>query len=173
MSLLDRSRPQESKISSRAIPRAALAACAAIALAVTGCSSPNTPAGGGLVGQTAPKFSAEPVGGAGPKSLDEAKGKVVILNGPSVSSIQDRVKGCQSVLSKTKIEIISDNQNAKATREGGLTVMQSLLTRFPKVDGVFTVCDQEAIGADLAAKQFNRKDFMIVSVDATRTGPRK
>ncbi|WP_025597378.1 ABC transporter substrate-binding protein [Burkholderia sp. WSM2230] len=95
------------------------------------------------------------------------KGKVVILNGPSVSSIQDRVKGCQSVLSKGKFEILSDNQNAKATREGGLTVMQSLLTRFPKVDGVFTVCDQEAIGADLAAKQFNRKDFVIVSVDGS------
>jgi ribose transport system substrate-binding protein len=95
------------------------------------------------------------------------KGKVVILNGPSVSSIQDRVKGCQSVLSKTKIEIISDNQNAKATREGGLTVMQTLLTRFPKVDGVFTVCDQEAIGADLAAKQFKRSDFIIVSVDGS------
>jgi ribose transport system substrate-binding protein len=95
------------------------------------------------------------------------KGKVVILNGPAVSSIQDRVKGCQSVLSKGKFEILSDNQNAKATREGGLTVMQSLLTRFQKVDGVFTVCDQEAIGADLAAKQLGRKDFMIVSVDGS------
>ncbi|QVN20346.1 ABC transporter substrate-binding protein [Burkholderia pyrrocinia] len=95
------------------------------------------------------------------------KGKVVILNGPSVSSIKDRVKGCKEVLSKGKFEILSDNQNAKATREGGLAVMQSLLTRFPKIDGVFTVCDQTAVGADLAAKQMNRKDFSIVSVDGS------
>jgi ribose transport system substrate-binding protein len=95
------------------------------------------------------------------------KGKVIILNGPAVSSIQERVKGCQSVLSKGKFEILSDNQNAKCTREGGLTVMQSLLTRFPKVDGVFSVCDQATLGADLTAKQFNRKDFFIVSVDGS------
>lgn len=50
------------------------------ALAVASCSSPNTPAGGGLVGQSAPKFAAEPIGGAGPKSLEEAKGKIVILD---------------------------------------------------------------------------------------------
>jgi ribose transport system substrate-binding protein len=95
------------------------------------------------------------------------KGKVVILNGPSVSSIKDRVKGCKEVLSKGKFEILSDNQNAKATRDGGLAVTQSLLTRFPKIDGIFTVCDQEAVGADLAAKQMNRKDFIIVSVDGS------
>jgi ribose transport system substrate-binding protein len=109
-------------------------------------------------GQMACQYLSDKLGG---------KGKVVILNGPAVSSIEDRVKGCQSVLSKGKFEILSDNQNAKATREGGLTVMQSLLTRFPKVDGVFTVCDQEAIGADLAAKQFSRKDVMIFSVDGS------
>jgi ribose transport system substrate-binding protein len=95
------------------------------------------------------------------------KGKVIILNGPSVSSIQDRVKGCKAVLSKGKFEILSDNQNGKATRDGGLAVAQSLMTRFPKIDGVFTVCDQEAVGADLAAKQLKRKDFIIVSVDGS------
>lgn len=95
------------------------------------------------------------------------KGKVIILNGPSVSSIKDRVKGCKEVLSKGNFEILSDNQNGKATRDGGLAVAQSLMTRFPKIDGMFTVCDQEAIGADLAAKQMNRKDFTIVSVDGS------
>ena len=95
------------------------------------------------------------------------KGKVVILNGPAVSSIKDRVKGCKAVLSKGKFEILSDNQNGKATRDGSLAVAQSLMTRFPKIDGVFTVCDQSAVGADLAAKQMNRKEFVIVSVDGS------
>lgn len=95
------------------------------------------------------------------------KGKVVILNGPPVSSVKDRVKGCKMALSKGKFEILSDNQNAKATRDGGLAVMQALITRFPKIDGVFTISDQEAIGADLAARQMKRKDLLIVSVDGS------
>ncbi|EEE09017.1 ABC transporter substrate-binding protein [Burkholderia multivorans] len=95
------------------------------------------------------------------------KGKVVILNGPAQSSIKDRVKGCLSVLKKGNFEILSDNQNGKATRDGGLAVAQSLMTRFKKIDGMFAVCDQEAIGADLAAKQMNRKEFKIVSVDGS------
>ncbi len=35
---------------------------------------------GGLVGSPAPDFSAEPVTGSGPKTLGEAKGKIVILD---------------------------------------------------------------------------------------------
>jgi ribose transport system substrate-binding protein len=34
--------------------------------------------------------------------------------------------------------------------------MQTLLTRFPDVNGVFSINDQMAIGANLAAKQLNR-----------------
>jgi ribose transport system substrate-binding protein len=44
-------------------------------------------------------------------------------------------------------------------------VMQSLLTRFPDIDGVFSINDQMAIGADLAAKQLNRKKLAITGID--------
>ncbi len=43
--------------------------------------------------------------------------------------------------------------------------MQSLLTRFPKVDGIFAINDPQAIGSDLAAKQQNRTGIVITSVD--------
>jgi ribose transport system substrate-binding protein len=43
--------------------------------------------------------------------------------------------------------------------------MIGLLSAYDKVDAVFTINDQEAIGADLAAKQLNRTDFFITSVD--------
>ena len=43
--------------------------------------------------------------------------------------------------------------------------MIGLLTAFDKIDAVFTINDQEAIGADLAARQLNRTDFFITSVD--------
>jgi ribose transport system substrate-binding protein len=96
------------------------------------------------------------------------KGDVVIINGPPVSSIIDRVKGCKQAFAKhPDIKILSDNQDGKASREGGLAVMQSLLTRFAKIDGVFGANDPTAIGADLAAKQLNRKEMIIAGVDGS------
>ncbi|WP_322092862.1 ABC transporter substrate-binding protein [Paraburkholderia bannensis] len=93
------------------------------------------------------------------------KGKVIIMNGPPVSSVLDRVRGCKETLAKGKFEIISDNQDGKGSRDGGMAVAQTLMTRFPQFDGIFAVNDQEAVGADLAAKQLNRSGVVIVSVD--------
>lgn len=94
------------------------------------------------------------------------KGNVIIINGPAVSSILDRVKGCKEVFAKNPgIKVLSDNQNAKGSREGGLEVMQGLLTRFDDVDAVFAINDPTALGAELAAKQLGRTDFIITAVD--------
>lgn len=94
------------------------------------------------------------------------EGNVIIINGPQSSSIIDRVKGCKSVFEKhSGINILSDDQNGKASREGGLDVMQSLLTRFDDVDAVFAINDPTAIGAELAARQLNRTEFFITAVD--------
>jgi len=94
------------------------------------------------------------------------KGNVAIMNGPPVSSVIDRVNGCKQVLAKHKdIKIVSDNQNGKGSREGGLEVMIGLLTANDDIDAVFTINDPQAIGADLAAKQLNRTDLIITSVD--------
>jgi ribose transport system substrate-binding protein len=96
------------------------------------------------------------------------KGDVVIINGPPVSSIIDRVKGCKNSFAKyPDIKILSDDQDGKASREGGLAVMQSLLTRFPKIDAVFGANDPTAIGAELAAKQLNRSEMIISGVDGS------
>ncbi len=94
------------------------------------------------------------------------KGDVVIINGPPVSAVIDRVAGCKDVFSKYKdINILSDNQNAGGSREGGLESMTALLSAFPKIDGVFAINDPSAIGADLAARQAGRKEFIITGVD--------
>lgn len=96
----------------------------------------------------------------------KGKGDVIIVNGPQVSSIVDRVKGCKAVFEKNPdIKILSDNQDGKGSREGGFAVAQSLLTRFPKVDAIFAVNDPTAIGVSLAAKQLNRNEFIITGVD--------
>jgi ribose transport system substrate-binding protein len=96
----------------------------------------------------------------------KGKGQVVIVNGPPVSAVTDRVAGFLEVIQKyPDIKIVSKDQNAGGSRDGGLRVMTDLLTAFPKIDAVFAINDPTAIGCDLAAKQAQRKDFFIVGVD--------
>ena len=98
----------------------------------------------------------------------EGKGDFLIINGPPVSSIIDRVTGCQEALAGyPDINLLSDDQDGKASRDGGFQVMQGLLTRFPKIDAVFGANDPTAIGAELAAKQFNRGEMIIGGVDGS------
>ncbi len=94
------------------------------------------------------------------------KGDMIIVNGPQVSSVIERVNGCKEVIAKHPgVKLLSFDQDAKGSRDGGLAVMQSLLTRFTKVDGVFAINDPTAIGAELAAKQMQRTNFPITAVD--------
>ncbi|MDQ2693778.1 MAG: ABC transporter substrate-binding protein [Pseudomonadota bacterium] len=108
-------------------------------------------------GELACQFIADKLGG---------KGNVVIINGPPVSAVVDRVNGCKAALEKhPDIKILSDSQDAKGSREGGLEVMTNLLTAFPDINAVFAINDPSAVGADLAAKQAQRTDLFITSVD--------
>ncbi len=94
------------------------------------------------------------------------KGNVIIQNGPQVTAVTDRVKGCKAALaSAPQIKVLSDDQDAKGSREGGLNAMQGYLTRFPKIDGLFAINDPQAIGSHLAAKQLKRSGIVITSVD--------
>ena len=94
------------------------------------------------------------------------QGNVVIQNGPQVSAVVDRVKGCKAVFAATPgIKVLSDDQDGKGSREGGMNVMLGHLTRFQKLDAVFTINDPQAIGTDLAARQLKRKGIVITSVD--------
>nr|WP_242040736.1 ABC transporter substrate-binding protein [Coleofasciculus sp. FACHB-1120] len=96
----------------------------------------------------------------------KGQGNVVIINGPPVASVVERVQGCLSVFSKyPNIKILSKDQNAEGSRDGGLRVMSDLLTSFPKIDAVFAINDPSGIGAELAATQAQRKEFFIVGVD--------
>ncbi len=108
-------------------------------------------------GEIACQYLADKLGG---------KGDIVIINGPQVSAVVDRVNGCKSALARhPAMKILSDNLDAKGSRDGGLAMMQGLLTRFAHIDGVFAINDPTAIGADLAAKQLHRDEMIITSVD--------
>ena len=108
-------------------------------------------------GQIACQFIIDKLGG---------KGNVIIENGPQVSSVVDRVVGCKKAFSAAPdIKILSSDQDAKGSRDGGLSVAQSLLTRFTKVDGFFAINDPQVIGSNLAAKQLGRTGIVMTSVD--------
>ena len=110
--------------------------------------------------------------GAGVNACDyiakklNGKGNVVIVNGPPVTAVTDRVKGCKQVFAKnTGIKVLSDNQDAKGSRDSGMAVMQDLLTANPKIDAVFAINDPTGIGAELAIKQAKRTGIFITAVD--------
>lgn len=108
-------------------------------------------------GEIACQFIVDKLGG---------KGDVIIINGPQVSAVIDRVVGCKKVFGAAPgIKVLSDDQDAKGSRDGGLNVMQSMLTRFEKIDAVFAINDPTGIGASLASKQANRTNLFITAVD--------
>jgi ribose transport system substrate-binding protein len=94
----------------------------------------------------------------------QGKGNVVIVNGPPVSAVMDRVTGCKAEFKKSPgIKILSDNQNAGGSRDGGMTTMSNLLAAHGKIDGVFAINDPTAIGAELAIRQAKRSDIKVIT----------
>ena len=94
------------------------------------------------------------------------KGKLVILSGPAVSSITDRVSGCMAKINAAPgIEVLSSDRNGGGSSEGAFSKMTDILTQFPHIDAVFAINDPTAIGVEEAARQAGRKEFFIVGID--------
>ena len=94
------------------------------------------------------------------------QGNVVIISGPPVSSIVDRVAGCLSILNATPgIRVLSSDRNGGGGSEGAFAKMTDVLTVFPHIDAVFAINDPTAIGVEEAARQAGRKEFFVVGVD--------
>jgi ribose transport system substrate-binding protein len=93
------------------------------------------------------------------------EGKVALINGPQVQGVIDRIAGCNQALAENPgIKIVADEEG-DASRDSGFSVMQRILTREGKVDGVFAINDPMAIGANLAAKQAGYSGITIGGFD--------
>ncbi|QGQ45427.1 ABC transporter substrate-binding protein [Metabacillus sediminilitoris] len=95
------------------------------------------------------------------------KGNIVIIDGPPVSAVTDRIKGFEDVIKESGIKVVA-KQNGEGNREKALSVMESVLQANPagSIDAVFAINDPEAIGVEIAQEQAGRKDeFFIVGVD--------
>jgi ribose transport system substrate-binding protein len=108
-------------------------------------------------GELACRYIAQKLGG---------KGDVVIISGPSVTSITDRMDGCLGVLKTIHgIRVLSSDRNGGGSVEGSAAKMTDVLTLFPRIDAVFAINDPTALGVEEAARQAGRKEFFIVGVD--------
>ena len=110
--------------------------------------------GGRLAGQTL----AGLIGG---------KGKVAIIDHPTVASVQERVRGFEEALKQFPgITIVarpsSDGQRARATQ-----VMEDLLQSHADLAGVFGINDDSALGATSVLESAGRTNIAVVGYDAT------
>lgn len=97
----------------------------------------------------------------------KGKGSIAIVDGPPVTAVIDRVKGCQEVLTANPNIKVVAKQVGNGDRDKGLELGTSILTANPRLDAVFAINDPTGLGVELAAKQARRTDFFIVAVDGS------
>jgi ribose transport system substrate-binding protein len=95
------------------------------------------------------------------------KGQVLVIDHPTVASVQDRVRGFEEGLKAYPgITIVakhsSDGQRAKATQ-----IMEDMLQAHRDLAGVFGINDDSALGAAGVIEAAGRKDIVVIGYDAT------
>jgi ribose transport system substrate-binding protein len=114
----------------------------------------NNEQGGELVGD----YLAEKLGG---------RGKIAIIDFPTVTSVQERVRGFEKAIAKHPgIEIVAKPAPEEALRAKAFPIAQDLLQSHPDLKGIFGINDDCALGAVQAAEATRRNDVVVVGFDA-------
>jgi ribose transport system substrate-binding protein len=100
-------------------------------------------------------------------SLIGGRGKVVIIDHPTVASVQERVRGFEEALKTYPAIAIVARQSSDGQRARATQVMEDLLQAHPDVAGVFGINDDSALGAVSVLESAGRKDVVVVGYDAT------
>lgn len=110
-----------------------------------------------MAGTLAAQYLADRLGG---------KGNIVVIDGPPVSAVTDRIKGFEEgIKAFPDIKVIA-KQNGEGNREKALSVMENILQANKNIDAVFAINDPEGVGVKIAAEQAGRgEEFFIVGVD--------
>jgi len=110
-------------------------------------------------GQLVGEYLAKSIGG---------KGKVAIIDSPSVESAQERVRGFEEVMTKYPDIKIVQNLPGEGQRDKAMRACQDLLQAQPELNGIFGINDDSALGALAAVEAANLQDkIAIVGVDGT------
>ncbi len=95
------------------------------------------------------------------------KGKVLIIDQPTVASVQDRVRGFDEEMKKHPAIAIVARPNADGQRARAMAVMEDMLQANRDLNGVFGINDDSALGALAVLQAAGRNDIAIVGYDAT------
>ena len=99
--------------------------------------------------------------------LLHGKGTVALINQPAITSVLDRVQGFREAIAKYPgITIVAD-VNGQGVRDKAMQAAADVLQGHPRLDGIFGINDDSALGALDAAQQFKRTSIAIVGYDAT------
>ena len=106
-------------------------------------------------GEMGGEFIAEQLGG---------KGDVVILDGPPISSFQDRAQGFENALKNyTDINIVQHINAVENSMTAFVTAADNILSAHPDLSAVLAVNDYGSIAVESAVKSA-AKDFDVISV---------
>lgn len=95
------------------------------------------------------------------------KGKVLIIDQPTVASVQDRVRGFDDEMKNHPgVEIVA-RPNADGQRARAMAVMEDMLQANRDLKGVFGINDDSALGALAVLEAAGRRDISVVGYDAT------
>ncbi len=108
-------------------------------------------------GRLAAQYLAKALGG---------KGNVAIIDQPFVKSVIDRVAGFEEEMKKYPQMRIVAKPNGDGVRDRAMKTMEDLLQSGQKIDAVFGINDDSALGALAALEAAGRRDMILVGFDA-------
>ena len=95
------------------------------------------------------------------------KGKILVIDHPTVASVQDRIRGFEEELKKHPDITIVGRPSADGQRAKAMAIMEDMLQAHRDLKGVFGINDDSALGALAVLEAAGRQDVVIVGFDAT------
>jgi ribose transport system substrate-binding protein len=97
------------------------------------------------------------------------RGNIVMLRGQAGASVCiQREQGFMSVIEQyPEIKILA-NMTSKHQRAEGMRIMEDLLQAHPKIDAIYCINDEVALGALGAVEAARRKGILITGIDANK-----
>jgi ribose transport system substrate-binding protein len=96
----------------------------------------------------------------------KGQGKIVIVDHPGVTSVQQRVQGFKDHLANAFPNIeIRDTQVGEGNKEKGMAATENMLQAHPDIDAIFAINDPSGLGATQAVKAANNTHVFVVGID--------
>lgn len=93
-------------------------------------------------------------------------GSIVILECPSMNSINERITGFEEAIANGGFEVLA-RADVQGKKENAKREMKSILAENPKIDAVMCGNDQVALGVLEAMEEAGRKDILVYGVDGS------